>query len=189
MLLEFDPEVLRPRLSTLPVWKQNLFVLSIGERLLPNYHRFATEVGANRDFYRNALDAAWDALTGQGSEVDLKSVVARATELAPDTEAYEHKLVSAALDAASVVVLLYEFMERPEVELVVQAASLARDSVDMCVQDVDGLQPTDPSLEQKILSHDWMQRELARQSDDIDFLSSLPADRQGGAKLAKQRWH
>lgn len=64
-------------------------------------------------------------------------------------------------------------------EKIVEIASLCTDTVDMFVQAQDGLDPNDPKLEERVLSHRLMQRELQRQHDDVlavRFFSGLPTE-------------
>lgn len=51
-------------------------------------------------------------------------------------------------------------------------ATYATDSVDLYVQEIEGMSPVDPLLEQKILMHPLMQRELRQQEDDLTAIES-----------------
>ena len=74
-----------------------------------------------------------------------------------------------------------------DIEHALEAASLARDSVDMYVQEeLNG--DVSKDLETLILEHPLMQAELARQNEDINFLQALGNDFSCFFPLIKNRW-
>lgn len=84
--------------------------------------------------------------------------------------------MTSAQDACFAVCGLLDYLLESDVDKIVQAATYATDSVDLYAQEIESMAPNDPQLEQKILTHRLMQRELAKQEEDlkaIELASSL----------------
>lgn len=92
---------------------------------------------------------------------------------APDSEDFETMLVSAALDAAIATVHILEFLELRDREGAIAVAKLARNTVDLVVQELDAMLPNAPDLEERIRTHVLMQNELYWQEK---ALSEVAAD-------------
>jgi len=172
----FDPDELGKLLLGLGEQQRLVFGLACSERLYPNYVVFASEEGwGEPKTLRAALDLAWDAVLGQPPSPELLRQLQKRVEAAePDTEKFETILVSSALDAAATAGLLLKLLEANEPDVAVEIASLSRDTVDMYIQAIEHLEPSDPALEKKILLHRLMQAELRRQRDDLRMLGSTP---------------
>jgi len=84
-------------------------------------------------------------------------------EVASDTEEYEINLVSSALDASASISLLMQYFTDGNIDHIIEMASLARDSVDMYIQDIECVNPYSSDLESRILKHPLMQCELTMQ--------------------------
>ena len=97
---------------------------------------------------------------------------------APDTEDFDSLIVSPALDASSAALSLLEYLNTSDLSRVGEVAALCCDSVDMYVQEIDGLNPGSKTLEADILKHPLMQRELKRQRDDLQRLGGLSLTRE-----------
>ena len=174
MELIFDEARLRRRLEALPPFAVLAFALSCAERLLPNYEAFVRQAGwGDPAVLRAALDAAWEALAGRPAADDLRSLARRCEAVTPDSEDFETPLVSAALDAGVAATLVLDLVATANPATAAQVASLAHDSVDMHIQESLDLHPDDPRREAKIFAHPLMQRELARQSADLDRLEGV----------------
>ncbi|XXY53397.1 DUF416 family protein [Sorangium sp. So ce269] len=171
----FNGSALERSLAPLPREALIAFGLSCCERLYPNYVAFKRETGwGEPDVLRKSLDLAWGVLEGFGPSHDSVNSARQEVQRAePETEDFDTILVSSALDAAAAVGLVLKFIEEGGVGTIVEIASLCRDTVDMFVQDQDGLVPNDPKLEERILNHRLMQRELQRQQDDLLALRSF----------------
>ncbi|MBI2377228.1 MAG: DUF416 family protein [Deltaproteobacteria bacterium] len=170
----FDPEELRKALLGLAPQQRLAFGLSCSERLYPNYVVFTGEQGwGEPKTLRAALDLAWDALLGQAPPLDaVRHLKKHVEDAGPDTGDFGTILVSSALDAATTAGLVLKLVEADDADLAVEIASLARDTVDMYVQVIEHLDPSDPAFEKKILVHRFMQAELRRQRDDLRELAS-----------------
>jgi uncharacterized protein len=57
-----------------------------------------------------------------------------------------------------------------DVDKIVKTATYATDSVDLYVQEIENMDPNSPELEQVILTHRLMQRELSQQEKDLKFV-------------------
>lgn len=172
----FDPVALKNLLTKLAPQQRLAFSLSCGERLYPNYVAFAAEQGwGEPSALRSALDLVWDVILDQPhSQADVRELKKRVEEAEPDTEDFGTILGSSALDAAATAGLVLVLLEADDPDVAVEIASLARDSVDMYIQVIEHLDPSDTELERKILRHPLMQAELRRQREDVRQLSSTP---------------
>lgn len=174
--LPFDPDGLRKLLGGLGPQQRLVFALACSERLYPNYVVFADEQGwGEPETLRTALDLAWDAVLGQSPSLEVvRQLKKRVEDAEPDTEEFGTYLVSSALDATATAGLVLKLIEADDPGLAVEIASLSRDTVDMYVQVIEHLDPSDAALEKKILVHRLMQAELRRQRDDLRLLGATP---------------
>lgn len=188
--LGVDFEELREGLSVLPRRAQLAFLLSCTERLFPNYQAFVRrhrwgDPGA----LEQALELGWGAFEGNlVPEEELHLALQRCERASPNTEDFDSELVSPALDAAVSAALVLEFVVEADPDKVVEAASLARDTVDMYVQEVEPYSASDPGLEQQIANHTMMKRELARQKADMRLLSAVDWTNPGRSLEAVRGW-
>lgn len=163
---------MREQLLALDSGKRLVFGALCCERLLPNYLTFQKEAGWG-DFaaVRKALDYVWAHVYGSAQQnaeiVDASS----ACELAaPSADDFTSLYVTAAQDACFAVCSLLDYVLENDIDKIVQAATYATDSVDLFVQETDGIEPGDPGLEAKILRHPLMQKELERQASDLEAI-------------------
>lgn len=187
----FDEDRLRESLSGLEPWRQIAFMVLCCERMLPNYERFAAESGfGDVQPLREAVEAAWTWLESDRKAAGLARLRATVERQAPNTEEFASAFTSAALDAANAVATLLDAVERPDNAAPVEVACLARDTVDIYVQESGNLYPNRPDFEQQIQRHELMQAELLRQHDDLSELerwsgSRVEATRRLGAKARR----
>ncbi len=168
----FDEETLQNDLQALGAKGVVAFALACAERMFPNYQAFqAQEDWGNSHSLRVALDMAWHWLRSGTEPHNLAQAFVEVEEATPDTEDFAVDLVSPALDAAVATAAVLELIVGAGLEKAVEIASLARDTVDMFVQEAESMDSSDPRLEERILAHDLMQAELASQHRDIIELS------------------
>jgi uncharacterized protein len=168
----FDSKKLEDRLLKLRKEQQLLFGTLCCERLLPNYMAFQRDAGAgDSGALRKSLDLIWLVLEqGQLAREDAEGAISACESAAPNSDDFSSLYVTAAQDACFAVCCLLDFLLEADVKRIVQAATYATDSVDLYVQEIEGYDPQDASLEQKILSHSLMQKELANQESDLKWL-------------------
>lgn len=185
----FNEEVLSEKLDKLVYWKQLVFLVSVCQRLLPSFIVFAKEAGVHgEDVLQNALDKAWNSLLDGEFLLDLSLQQELCESVAPDTEEFDSKYVSSALDAAIAISLLMKAFTINETNIIVEATTLIRDSVDMYVQEIENMDPNDPNLEKRILCHELMQNELKKQKEDILYLSKLENEQVPSMIDIKNKW-
>jgi hypothetical protein len=174
----FDEEALRRCLQRLAVWQRLAFLALIDTRMLSNYERFSTETGfGDVSVLRTAIDAAWTRVESGKLPNDLIALREACDRQAPNTEEFRSPYTSAALDAANAAAITLAALENPDESLVVEVASLSRDSVDIFVQSDINLDPNTSGFEEAILRHHLMQRELRNQREDLEALIKGSRDR------------
>jgi uncharacterized protein YjaG (DUF416 family) len=184
----FDEDRLRQSLARLDPWKRVAFMALSCERMVPNYDRFTADSGfGDSQVLRRGIDAAWSWLESDRVPDDLKSVRARVEQQAPDTEGFSSRFTSAALDAANAVASLLDAIDDPDGANPVEVASLARDTVDLYVQEIENLDPNDRGLEDAIRRHPLMQAELRRQRDDLAYLERWTGSQRDAARQLRAR--
>jgi len=151
------------------------FALICAERMLPNYREFARETGrGGEDVIRRALDYGWDCLLDL-AQPNISASEELAKELdfwAPEPGNFSTPLVSAALDAVCSAEYVVEIAYSQDVDAVRSVASLARDTVDMFVQELESMPHRSPSLEEMIRLHPLMQAELVEQQRTLALIIS-----------------
>ncbi|MBX3712653.1 MAG: DUF416 family protein [Lysobacter sp.] len=162
------------RLGTFDFSQRLAFGVLLCERLLPNYLVFQQESGWGSFMHvRTALDCAIAFLCGQKpSAQDIKEASAECESWSPSSDDFSSVRVTSAQDACFAVCSLLDFLLEDDASKVVQVATYATDSVDLYVQEIEEMNPADPLLEQKILMHPLMQRELRQQEDDLTAIES-----------------
>lgn len=168
----FNSKKLEDRLLKLSNEQQLLFGMLCCERLLPNYIAFQRDTGTgDSGALRKSLDLIWLVLEqGQPAREDTEAAISACESAAPNSDDFSSLYVTSAQDACFAVCCLLDFLLETDVKKIVQAATYATDSVDLYVQEIEGHDPQDASLEQKILSHSLMQKELANQESDLKWL-------------------
>jgi uncharacterized protein YjaG (DUF416 family) len=168
----FEPEILRRRLGALSRWANLAFGVFLVERAVPNFFRFEAETGARGGAMLRGVQAKlWGLLEGNNAAAPFVGITAKSCEcFAPDTELWDSPYTSAALDAISIACNVLDYADSERTELLVEAASLRRDSVDMFLQRVERVDPSAVDFEMRLLTHPLMQEELGYQEADLAFL-------------------
>ncbi|WP_153559449.1 DUF416 family protein [Roseimaritima sediminicola] len=168
--LRFDEAALEVQLSRMSMRARLAFALLCCERMLPNYRAFATQEDFGEpDVLRQTLDEFWDFLEKE-DEIPASAGKTRCEELAPDTEEFESLLTSPALDAAVAVATLFDVVGSESPNPTLEIACLARDTVDMYVQEIESMDSSSPTLEDQIADHVLMQKEIEKQQSDLALL-------------------
>jgi uncharacterized protein YjaG (DUF416 family) len=174
LLPVFDSAVMLGRLQRLSNEHQQAFGAACCERLLPNYAAFQRAAGwGDVNILRKALDLVWSALSNYlVYPKDVRNNISKCEKIAPSSADFEVLLVTAAQDACFATCSLLDFLLDGDVTRITQIAIYATDSIDLFVQEIENLNPRARDLEQKVLAHPLMQKELARQDEDLKFLEN-----------------
>ena len=170
---------MRQALQSLERRNQELFLLFLCERMMPDFVSFGSDTGYDVLSYRKFLDDCWDYLA---TVRDLPRDEALPDP--PDMDDFTHPLKSEALNAAISGQNLKQFLHKADLGLIVVAATLAIDSVSFFLQ-----HKLDPRISEGTVAYNreelerlfdiinsdpLMQRELHRQNEDVAFLEGLP---------------
>lgn len=186
----FDEQLVDQTLRGLEPWRAVAFMALLCERMALNYRRFHDETGfGNPAVLCSALEAIWEWIESGTRPEGLAELREACEEQAPDTERFNSRYTSAALDAASAVATTLDAIESPEHARPGEVAALARDTIDLYVQELENLDPSSPEFEQAILRHSLMQRELRHQRMDLDELTTKLAGRRSAVRALRSRSH
>ena len=141
--------------------------------MIPNFEAFAARNSIDGTTLRSAEAFFWNEYPNGFTGKDYGHWAAKCEKLAPRPEDFDDILVSAAMDAAVATAMIFRCLEQRDVERIVEISTLARDSVDMYVQEIENLDPQDPNLEKKIENHPLMLLEVQRQVRTVDLLEQL----------------
>ncbi|WP_363796315.1 DUF416 family protein [Lysobacter firmicutimachus] len=169
----FDRNALLKKLARLDRWRQLGFGILCCDRLIPNYQNFQQDAEwGDVLFLCRALELARSDLGGIGSDANLvRRLMTECEQLAPSSEDFTALRIASAQDACFAVCSLLEHLVDGGVERIVTIATYATDSVDLYVQETEGMDPDDARLEAGILEHPLMQQELDRQHCDLELVS------------------
>lgn len=186
----FSSSSLENRLSMLDNPHQLAFGAACCERMLPNYVAFQKDTGwGDVTPIRDALDAIWSHLVGDLVDFqNVKRFIKSCEVVAPSSDNFESLYVTAAQDACFAVCSLLDFVEVGGVNKIVQAATYATDSIDLYVQEIEGMDPNDPGLEQQIRDHRFMQRELEQQERDLEAIEEAAIINPSFLEKLKNSW-
>ncbi len=153
------------------------FGLLAFERALPAFHRFQAESGATGGAVLiGALAKSWSVLEGGAGPMAWPQP-ADCAAVTPDTEHFISNYTSAALDAATIAENLLIFLEASDASGIVEISTLRRDTIDLFVQKNLKRVMNQTELDQIIIDHPLMKREIANQIADLDFLANDPETR------------
>lgn len=188
-VLEFDRANLRGMLQHLAPWKQAAFALSICERLLPNYVAFARETSwGSPETIQKCLSTAWRRLSDGSTQIRLSEAADACDAAAPDTESFQSKYTSAALDAALSVANMMRVLNEFDTEKVLEIAESAYDTVGLFVSQTDTASIVTAEDRKRVLEHPLVQNELRRQCEDLNLLSRLDGEFSAYESLLYNTW-
>lgn len=186
----FNAHALKERLINLENKGQLAFGAVCCERLLPNYLAFQKDTGwGDINLVREALDCVWASISGNlRSPQEIRNISASCEAAAPSSDDFQSLYVTSAQDVCFAVCGLLDYLLENDVDKIVQVATYAIDSVDLYVQEIENMVPNDPRLEQKILSHSLMQRELMQQEENLKAIEQARHLNQEFLDRLKQSW-
>ena len=186
-MTDFNDAVLKQSLGPLSKDQNLAFGLLLCERMMPALSRFARHTSFNDSIYQGCLNNAWRHFAGNTSPSNYGELAEACLNGAPDTEEFDHPLTSAALNTALSVGAAMSFLADYDVDHLVEAAGLARDTAALYAQSVKAAPPRSLGFKE-VMEHPIVQQELRRQADDVRFLQSLPKDiSQEMIQLIKER--
>ena len=175
----FDQSQLTIALGTLPRLQQLVFGACVCERLILNYAAFSRENDwGNQAVLRAALDWLW-ALAG-GADLPTKEAAKLASDCeaeAPDLDDFDSADAAFAQEACFAICSVLDFLNTADSQSIAQSAQFAVDTVDLYIQELEDMDSDNPGIEEQILQHPLMQRELAAQKLDLQLLqeaSTIP---------------
>jgi uncharacterized protein YjaG (DUF416 family) len=155
--------------------KQLVFAYLTCERLYPNYLHFSEDYTFGNPYaLRKAIDYLFENLFETHIDAtDISSLIQNIEKNTPDPALFDTVLASSALDACGVVFESLNFMLDRRPSRLADIATMATDTVDMYIQDIENLDfNSDKLFQHKIDTHPLMQKEKAIQSGILSFLSS-----------------
>lgn len=174
----FDENALVSELGTLPSRARVAFAAAAATRQLGSYERFALGLGAeSAQRPREIAVQLWADL--HAAEVDRAAWSARLDEVMGflpeegDDWVIGHALAD---DALSSLAYAIRCLLTPEPQEAAWAARRGYEAADQAAIRVLGIQPGLPNAEVAIKSHGFVQRELARQRNDLSLLRADSVD-------------
>jgi uncharacterized protein YjaG (DUF416 family) len=173
----FDLEKLKSHLSGLSYRHALTFGVWQLERMIPNFIHFCMETQSIGVWVlKSATSYAWSVIeTGNTHRFDELTEHLLET-IAPETVDSKSIYTSSALDTVVSAANLINYIRTGKIDLIVEMASLARDSADVFLQLTVYVDENDENVEEEIRTHPLMQLELQRQDADIIFLERLKDD-------------
>jgi len=188
--MEFDRVQLRCRLQSLSEWKQLSFALAICERLFPSYVAFAREtLWGTPEKIRECLNITWHRLNDRNPQIRLAEAAKACEAVAPDTEDFQSKYTSAALDAALSTANLMHLLNSFDLEKVLEIAESAYDTTYLftfAVAEAGSIMTAGDK--QRAIDDPLVQDELRNQKEDIDLLDRLDGAFTDHEEMFRERW-
>lgn len=168
----FDENALVNELAVLSARARVAFATASATRQIGNYERFARELGIKTEHCpREIMTHLWsDLLVMTVDRSAWSERLEKVMSLLPEED--EDWVISHALadDALSSLAYSIRCLLKPDAQEAAWAARRAYEAADQAAIRLLALQPGLPDTEMKILSHDCVQRELARQRNDLALL-------------------
>jgi uncharacterized protein YjaG (DUF416 family) len=150
------------------------FAYAICVRLQPHYQAFSHATGwGNPVVMQAALDLLRRAIFLPPALADLRRSYRQVERVTPDSEDVGSPLGSLALDTCCAVLSAFDFVLGGNDQSVLDVATFSRNTVDVYVQEIEELDPSDPELEAKIDGHQYMVREVKWQREALDQLTGI----------------
>lgn len=161
------------KLLALDLPKQSVFAYLTCERLYPNYVYFSKKVNfGDPDILREAIDYLYLNIFEQAVDTEkIDYYIQSMHKNSPEPALFETVLASSALDACGVIYESLNFLLDRQPSRLHAISTMATDTVDMYIQDIERLDfNTDKLFQQKIDQHPLMKKERAVQAGIIKFL-------------------
>ena len=191
VLPSFNRETLKNRLLKLDDKKKLAFGAICCKRLLPNYLAFQRDENWGKfSDLQSVLDFIWSSCIEMPERSKSFSTMIETCELiSPSSDDFESLYVTSAQEACFSVCSLLDYLYSHDIEHIIQVANYATDTVDLYVQEMEQFLAEDPNLEQKILAHPLMQRELMQQQDNLKYLENACPWNHNTLNKLKNSWN
>ncbi|CAM4050276.1 MULTISPECIES: YjaG family protein [Vibrio] len=159
---------LQVRIEKLEPWQQITFMVSLCERMYPNYAMFCqTTEFAEARIYRDILDSIWELLTVKSAKVNFERQLEKLEELVPNADEFEFYGVYPAIDACmGLAELIHALLDRDLLPEAVQ--NISQQSV-MTVADLEVAQGSD-----EITNDNQKQNEAVCEEWDVQWAIARP---------------
>lgn len=120
------------RLEKLEPWQHLTFMVSLCERMYPNYAFFCQETEfAEAQKYRSILDSIWEILTVKNAKINFENQLEKLEELVPSSDDFDLYAVNPAIDACVALAdLLHAMLDRDlMLETLEKLSSLSAETV------------------------------------------------------------
>ena len=181
---------LKKQLRKLDSKKQLIFGIICCEKMLPNYLAFQKDTGwGDIAPIRKALDYVWMFILNKPVDFqEIEKITLLCESVAPSSDDFTSLYVTLAQNTCFAVCSLLDYLLISNVDKIVQVATYAIDSIDLYIQETENLKSTDPLLEQKILKHLLMQRELRQQKESLNTVELITSIDEASLTELKKLW-
>ncbi|KJG12545.1 YjaG family protein [Photobacterium iliopiscarium] len=174
------------RLEKLEPWQHLTFMVSLCERMYPNYAFFCAETQfTDGQRYRVILDSVWEILTIKSAKINFEGQLEKLEDMVPSENDYDLYAVRPAIDACVALAdLLHAMLDRDlMMETVVKLSALSAETVADLESAQTGIEITNENQkENEAVCAEWdTQWEIFRalkeaEGRDIDLIKDLRAE-------------
>lgn len=171
------------RLEKLEPWQHLTFMVSLCERMYPNFALFCEETGfAEAQKYRVIVDSIWEILTVKSAKINFDNQLEKLEDLVPSADDFDLYAVNPAIDACVALAdLLHAMLDRDlMLETVSKISSLSAETVADLEFAQTGIEITnDNQKENEAVCEEWdVQWAIFRalkdaEKRDIELIKSL----------------
>ncbi len=179
--ITFDFNRLVVRLGSFARSKKLLFSLLCSERLLPGYRKFQEVVDwGDSALLERCIHLGYEVITGEDAPVDIPKLIERCDRVIPDSEDFQGPLVNHAQNCGIAVTYSLDVLLSDKAEDAAYSAQKVVETVDSYLGMTLGLGSGafDFADQQLIESHEFMQRELAKQRQDLAAIARISVPNQ-----------
>jgi uncharacterized protein YjaG (DUF416 family) len=153
-----------------------VFASLCAERIVPAYSAFAERSGSgNSSYLMSILNRLWRDVEGEEmSDDQIQEDLTACLELIPgENERQWSSLRAYAEDAVAAVAYALRTRQSGESQETAWAARRSYEALDHFVVSQEAIDTNEPGTEERIIAHPLVQKELARQWQDLDELEKL----------------
>jgi uncharacterized protein YjaG (DUF416 family) len=183
-----SPSSIYSHLETFDGAKRLAFGIFLLERSLPEFYQFQIDSGCSGGAeLRAALAQCWSALENDSLQGEEFTSADACEKFLPDSEEHTSTYTSAAIDAVDITCTLLTYLEKGDLDLLMDAIESRLNTLDLFIQNNTDLVSSEHGFEKKIVHHYLMQEELRFLHEDIALLQGIPNERPAVFAAAIQR--